>query len=117
VSNNNSKSFTQEFFQFLKTFGIIGLAIAFVIGLAASRLVTSFVQDIINPTVGLFLPASLEQMSVNVTTISGGTSEFKYGDLIANIIDFTIIALIVFIAYLFLKKHKLIEDKIEPESK
>lgn len=117
MSNNNSKSFTQEFFGFLKTFGIIGLAIAFVIGLAASRLVTSLVQDIINPTVGLFLPASLEKMSANVTTLSGGTSQFKYGDLIANIIDFVIIALIVFIAYKFLKRHKLIEDKTETESK
>ncbi|HEY7778466.1 MAG TPA: MscL family protein [Nitrososphaeraceae archaeon] len=117
MSNNNSKSFTQEFFGFLKTFGIIGLAIAFVIGLAASRLVTSLVQDIINPTVGLFLPASLEEMSANVTTFSGGTSEFKYGDLIANIIDFVIIALIVFVAYKILKKHKLIDDKTEAESK
>jgi large conductance mechanosensitive channel len=56
-------------------------------------------------------------MSANVTTISGGTSQFKYGDLIANIIDFVIVALIVFIAYKILKRHKLIEDKTEPESK
>jgi large conductance mechanosensitive channel len=34
------RSLTQEFFDFLKTFGIIGLAIAFVFGQAASRLVT-----------------------------------------------------------------------------
>ncbi len=112
-----TKSFIQEFFDFLKTFGIIGLAIAFVIGLAVSRLVTSFVQDIINPTVGLFLPASLEKMSANVTTISGGSSQFKYGDLIANIIDFLIIALIVFIAYKILSKYKLVEDKTKPEEK
>ena len=44
--------------------------IAFVIGLAASRLVTSLVQDIVNPTVGLFLPASRKNVW-NVTTISG----------------------------------------------
>ena len=43
------KTLAQEFFYFLKTFGIIGLAIAFVIGQAASGLVTSFVDDIINP--------------------------------------------------------------------
>ncbi len=118
MSNNNSRSFTQQFFDFLKTFGIIGLAIAFVIGLAASKLVTSFVQDIVNPTVGLFLPAGdLQKMSANVTNISGATSQFKYGDLVANIIDFLIIALIVFIAYKLLKRYKLVEDKTEPESK
>ena len=118
MSNSNSKSFTQEFFGFLKTFGIIGLAIAFVIGAAASKLVTSLVNDIVNPTVGLFLPAGdLEKMSVNITSVSGATSQFKYGDLVANIIDFAIIALIVFIAYKFLSKHNLVEDKSKPESK
>jgi hypothetical protein len=40
------RTLAQEFFDFLKTFGIIGLAIAFVIGQAASRLVTAFVNDI-----------------------------------------------------------------------
>jgi hypothetical protein len=39
------RTLAQEFFDFLKTFGIIGLAIAFVIGQAASRLVTALVND------------------------------------------------------------------------
>ncbi len=38
-------------------FGIIGLAIAFVIGQAASKLVTAFVNYIVTPFIGLFLPA------------------------------------------------------------
>ena len=118
MGNNNSHSFIQEFFFFLKTFGVIGLAIAFVIGAAASKLVTALVSDIVNPAVGLFLPAGdLQKMSANVTSISGVSSQFKYGDLVANIIDFAIIALIVFIAYKFLSKHNLVEDKTKPESK
>ena len=52
-----TKTFITQFFDFLKTFGIIGLAIAFVIGQAASKLVTALVEDIINPLVGLFLPS------------------------------------------------------------
>ena len=113
-----SKSFIKQFFEFLKVFGIIGLAIAFVIGAAATKLVTAFVQDIINPTVGLFLPAGeLTKMSCNVTGISGVPSQFKYGDLTANIIDFLIIALIVFLAYKFLSRYKLVEDKTKPEEK
>ena len=104
--------------DFLKTFGIIGLAIAFVIGQASSKLVTAFVEDIINPLVGLFLPSgSLESLSANVTSTSGTVSEFKYGDLIANIIDFLIIALVVFIAYKFLSRYKIVEDKTKAESK
>jgi large-conductance mechanosensitive channel len=50
------RGFTQEFIFFLKTFGIIGLAIAFIIGQAASTLVTAFVTDIIDPIIGFFLP-------------------------------------------------------------
>jgi large conductance mechanosensitive channel len=109
------RTLAQEFFDFLKTFGIIGLAIAFVIGQAAGRLVTAFVNDIIDPIIGLFLPAgSLETLSVKVTNLAGSTTEFKYGDLISNIIDFLIIALIVFLAYKQLSKYKLIEDKTKP---
>ncbi len=109
------KTLIQEFFDFLKTFGILGLAIAFVIGAASSKLVTSLVNDIINPLVGLFIPAGdLAKMSVNATNVSGATSEFKYGDLIANIIDFLIIAFIVFLAYRVLSKYKIVEDKTKP---
>jgi len=110
------QGFTQEFMGFLKTFGIIGLAIAFVIGAAASKLVTAFVTDIVNPIIGLALPSGdLKSLMATVTnSVTGVVSEFKYGDLIANIIDFLIIALIVFIAYKVLSKYKLVDDKTKP---
>jgi large conductance mechanosensitive channel len=112
------KTLAQEFFYFLKTFGIIGLAIAFVIGQAASGLVTSFVDDIINPLIGLFLPAgNLDAVSVQVPNISGGTTEFRFGHLISSIIDFLIIAIVVFLAYKQLSRFKLVDDKTIPEKK
>ena len=46
------QSFVQKFMCFLKTFGIVGLAIAFVIGAAASKLVRALVTYIVNPVVG-----------------------------------------------------------------
>lgn len=107
------KSLMDDFIDFLKTFGVIGLAIAFVIGAAASKMVTAFVNDIINPIIGLALPSGdLKQMSYNVTnTATGVTSTFAYGDLISNIIDFLIIAFIVFIAYKLLSRYRIVEDK------
>ena len=107
------QSFVQEFMGFLKTFGIIGLAIAFVIGAAASKLVSALVTDIINPIVGLALPSGdLKTLQTNiVNSATGSVSEFKYGDFIANIIDFVIIAVIVFIMYKLLSKFKLVDDK------
>ena len=109
------KSFRQEYVAFLIAFGVIGIAIGFVIGQAVNKLVTAFVKDIISPTIGLFLPGNLENMSSTVIGIYGLPSEFKYGDLVSNIIDFSIIALLVFLAYKLLKKYKLIEEK--PEEK
>lgn len=115
---SEKKSLAQEFFDFLKTFGIIGLAIAFVLGQASSKLVTALVEDIINPLVGLFLPAGdLAKLVSTVPNISGTLSEFKYGDFIAQIIDFLIVALVVFIAYKVLSKYKIVEDKTKPEAK
>jgi len=111
------KTLAQEFFDFLKTFGIIGLALAFVIGQAASGLVTSLVNDIVNPLIGLFLPAgNLDAMSAKMTNISGEITEFRYGHLISKIIDFLIIALVVFIAYKQLSRFKLVDDKPLPKN-
>ena len=106
------KTLAQEFFDFLKTFGVIGLALAFVGGQAASGLVTSLVDGIINPLIGLFLPSgNLDAMSAKVTNISGELTEFRYGHLISSIIDFLIIALVVFIAYKQLSRFKLVDEK------
>ena len=107
------RSLAQEFFDFLITFGIIGLAIAFVMGQAASKLVTAFVDDIITPFIGLFLPAG----DLKATSYTIGKSKFMWGDLISNIIDFLIIAFIVFPAYKQLSKFKIVEDKTKPEPK
>src|ERR1051325_9305233 len=107
------QSLVQEFFDFLKTFGIIGLAIAFVIGQAASKLVTSLVDDIITPFIGLFLAAG----DLKAMTFTIGKSKFMWGDLVSNVIDFLIIAFIVFLAYRQLSKFKLVEDKSKPEPK
>jgi large conductance mechanosensitive channel len=103
-------SLAQEFFDFLKTFGIIGLAIAFVIGAAASKLVTAFVNDIITPFIGLFLPAG--DLSKMAATFAKST--FMWGDLVSNIINFLVIAFIVFLAYKQLSRFKLVEDKTKP---
>lgn len=110
-----SQSLLEQFMGFLKTFGIIGLAIAFVIGAASSKLITAFVNDLINPIVGLALPSgSLKELAYSVTnSVTGATSTFAYGDLIANIIDFVIIAMLVFVMYKILSRNPMfgVEDK------
>jgi large conductance mechanosensitive channel len=116
MADEVKQSFIEQFMAFLKAFGIIGLAIAFVIGAAASKLVTALVTDLINPIIGLALPSGDLQsmMSVVTNSVTGAVSEFKYGDFIMNVIEFIVIALLVFIAYKILSKKGLLEDKTKP---
>lgn len=114
-SNNKKKKrgLFGQFLDFLKTFGVIGLAIAIIISQASGSVVNSLVVDIINPFIGLFLPnGNLQSLTFSIPTLSGtGVSIFKYGDLITVLISFFIIAFIVFLAYKELSKFKIVEDK------
>ena len=56
-------------------------------------------------------PGNIDAMCTNVTNISGEITEFKYGHLISTLIDFMIIALMVFAAYKQLSRFKLVDDK------
>ncbi len=104
------KSFIQEFMDFLQKFSVIGLAIAFVIGQAASKLISAFVNDLITPFIGLLTPNAGDLNKVGFTI---GNSTFSYGDLISNIINFLIIALVIFLAYKQLSKIGLMKDPIK----
>ena len=105
------KSMRQEFMDFLQTFGVIGLAIAFIIGQAASKVVSALVNDLITPFIGLLL----HEPDLKGLEFAIGDSKFMYGDLIATIIDFMVIAFIVFLAYKQLSKYRLVEDKTKPK--
>ena len=73
-------------------------------------------ESLIDPTISLFLPVgNLSALTVQVPNLAGETTEFLYGDLISALIDFLIIALLVFIAYKQLSKFGIVEDKTKPE--
>jgi large conductance mechanosensitive channel len=107
-ASESKKGFTKEFMDFLQTFGVIGLAIGFIIGLASGSLVSALVKDIINPLLGLFLPGDLSTLTYSTNaTLSGKQVTFAYGDFISSIINFLVIALVVFMAYKQLKRMGL----------
>ena len=109
---NKKQGIFKQFASFLKTFGVIALAIAVVIGAASNSLVQAIVGDLINPFIGLWLPSgSLQTMNYNMTGISGVTSTFKYGDTLSQMINFVIVAFIIFLTYKWLSRFKLVEDK------
>lgn len=97
------KSFSEEFMEFLNKYGVIGLAIAFIIGGAAGRLVTALVNDLLMPIVAVIVPGG----EWRTTVLQVGPVKFLLGDFVGALIDFIIIALVVFLLSKQLAKTKL----------
>lgn len=93
-----------EFKEFLKEYKVIGLAIAFVMGVAATTLVKSVVDDIVMPILTPFIPGGEWQTAVwNI-----GPVVLKWGSFLGNLINFIIIAWVVFmVAKLILREEKV----------
>jgi large conductance mechanosensitive channel len=98
------KSFIQEFNDFLTKYGVIGLAVAFVMGAAITKLVTALVTDLIMPIIGAIIPGG----DWRAATLSIGNVKFMVGDFVGALIDFIIIALVIYIIV-----KSIIKEKIE----
>ena len=97
--------FIDEFLEFLENYEIIGLAIAFVIGVTVKDLVNATVDDLIMPVIGVFLPeGGWESATWTLFSI-----EFQVGHFFSVLIEFLIIALLIF---LFVK-YALGKDEVE----
>lgn len=84
------KNLAMEFLDFIKKYKILGLAAAFIIGLAVNALILSLAQDIITPIIGLFIPGfdTIKDIRLGV---------FGIGNFIAAAINFIIVAFIIFL--------------------
>lgn len=94
----------QEFMEFLKEYKVIGLAIAFIIGAAATTLVKSLVDNIIMPIITPFIPGG----AWKTATFTLGPFVIGWGPFLGELINFVIIAFVVFmIAKKILKEEKI----------
>ena len=97
-------SIIKEFKEFLKEYKVTGLAIAFIMGAAATALVTSLVNNIIMPVITPFVPAGAWQKA----TFNLGSVVIGWGAFLAALINFIILAFVVFIiAKMVLKEEKV----------
>lgn len=97
----------KEFFAFLKNYGVVGLAIAVIIGGKLNLLITSLVSDLLTPLI--FQPA-LEAAGVkNIAQLS--FNGIMYGKVVAAMIDFVIVAFIVFIFAKKVMKEEVVAKK------
>ena len=100
------------FFNFIRERGIITLAIGFIIGGAVTKLVTSFVNDIINPLLGIVLGYTGGLTKITIYFFS---AQVKVGSFISSLIDFIIIALVVYFGAKGLGIEKL-DSKIDTKT-
>lgn len=94
----------KEFKEFLKEYKVIGLAIALVIGLASVALINSVVNNLIMPLITPFIPGGAWQAAV----LKLGPIVIGWGALLGAIINFVIIAFVVFL----IAKYALKEEKV-----
>ena len=97
----------KEFITFLKQYGVVGLAIAVIIGGKLNLLVTSVVNDLLTP---LILQPALSAAGVNkLENLS--YNGVLYGKVLASTIDFMIVAFIVFIFAKKVMKEEVVAKK------
>ncbi|MEK6954475.1 MAG: large conductance mechanosensitive channel protein MscL [Candidatus Micrarchaeota archaeon] len=100
--------FTGEFKEFLKKYQVLGLAVAFIIGAAAGKLVTALVADFIMPLVSIVTPGGdWRTWEIVLAKAADGTvtNSFKYGDFLGVLIDFLVVAFVVFMIVKMIMKE------------
>lgn len=96
----------KEFKEFISRGNVIDLAVALIMGAAFTNIVQALVKDVITPLLGIFLGG----IDFSGLAITIGDASIKYGSFIQAIINFLIIAFVIFI---IVKAINKLESKIE----
>ena len=112
--------FVQEFKEFISRGNVVDMAVGIIIGTAFTAIVNSLVQDLIMPLIGLLMGGvSFSELKVVFTPATAETAEaaLYYGAFIQKIVDFLIIALVVFIMVKLINalRRKKVEEPKEEE--
>jgi large conductance mechanosensitive channel len=93
----------REFRDFLVKQNALALAVAVILGAAIGKIVSSIVEDVINPIIGLALPGgNWREAKIVLSRTTDATGKvlengITYGHLIGAIVDFVIIAFVIFL--------------------
>ncbi len=100
----------KEFKEFISKGNIFDMAVGVIIGGAFGKIVTSLVNDIIMPLIGIIVGG----LNFTSLTVKVKDATINYGTFIQNIIDFLIIALCIFIVVKAMAKFKK-KEEVKPE--
>lgn len=104
----------KSFVEFIRTQGVVGLAIGLVLGGAVSILVKSLVDNLIMPPIGLLLGSAegLKGLSLSIGNTSDGLPVIlHYGVFLNDLINFLVIALVVYLIVNLFKIEKIDKKK------
>ena len=105
------KKFFQELKEFAMRGNVLDMAVGVVVGSAFTAIVTALVEDIINPLIGLFFKADFSDVVIGL-----GGSSIKIGEFVNSIINFLIVAFVLFVVIKFVNSlHKKPEAPAAPE--
>jgi len=97
------------FIEFIRTQGVVGLAVGFLLGRAVSDVVASIVNDLVNPIVGIALGRFGDLSALSFQVLS---ANITYGKFLSIMINFTIIAFVVYFGVKKLGLDKLDKPKV-----
>ena len=101
-------SFLKEFKEFAVKGNVLDMAVGIIIGGAFTAIVTALVENILNPIIGLFTGGNLDKMTADV-----GPVTFGWGAFVAAVINFILVALVLFLIIRAANRAKEMADKEE----
>jgi large conductance mechanosensitive channel len=95
------KGLWAEFKAFLESYKVLGLAVAFIMGVYLGGLVQSLVKDLLLPAIGLAIPGLAD---LSTYTAEAGNQMFGVGSFLVALITFLIVAFLIFVIVKVTKK-------------
>lgn len=97
----------REFQDFLKEYKVVGIAVGIVMGLASVALVNAIVADLVMPIITFFIPGGAWQTA----TWKIGAIIISWGHLLGAVINFLVIAFVIFLVSKYLFKEEKVAKK------
>ncbi len=108
----------KDFKAFIMRGNVIDLAVAVIIGGAFGKIVTSLVDDIIMPVIGIVMGGiNISGLKILISPAAGDTPEAAvyYGQFLQNVLDFLIISFCIFMAIRVMEKLKKKKEEAPEE--
>lgn len=107
------KKFISEFKEFISKGNVLDMAVGVIIGSAFSKIVSSLVNDIMMPLIGIIIGGhDFTNLSIKV-----GNAKIMYGSFLQNVVDFLIVAFCLFTVIKIINRFKKKQEKNENKEK